>query len=55
MIPAHSTALSLFPANRTMVMDPDRSCVVKQDVPPRFQQPRDRVITAFEGSGKRKL
>ena len=54
MKPAHSTALSLLSTNRTMIMDPDRSCVVKQDAP-RFQQPLDRAISAFEGSGKRTL
>ena len=42
----------LFNADRTMIMHPDRSRIMKQDVPPGSNPMYDRAIAGFEGSGE---
>jgi len=42
--------LYLFGCDRTMIMHPDRSRIMKKDVPPRANPMFDRAIAGFEGS-----
>ncbi|HBA72748.1 MAG TPA: hypothetical protein DER40_19250 [Geobacter sp.] len=42
----------LFTTDRTMIMHPDRSRIMKQDTPPGSNILFDRVIAGFEGSGE---
>jgi signal transduction histidine kinase/DNA-binding NarL/FixJ family response regulator len=42
----------LFTTDRTMIMHPDRSRIMKQDVPPRANPMYDKAISGFEGSGE---
>jgi PAS domain S-box-containing protein len=42
----------LFTADRTMIMHPDRSRILKRDVPPGANIMYDKAIAGFEGSGE---
>ena len=42
----------LFTSNRTMIMHPDRSRIMKQDVLPGANLMYDKAVTGFEGSGE---
>jgi PAS domain S-box-containing protein len=42
----------LFTTDRTMVMHPDRSRIMKQDVPPGSNTMYDKAVAGFEGSGE---
>jgi PAS domain S-box-containing protein len=42
----------LFTTDRTMIMHPDRSRIMKQDVPPGSNLMYDKAIAGFEGSGE---
>jgi len=44
--------LYLFTPDRTMVMHPDRSRIMKKDVPPGSNPMYDKAIAGFEGSGE---
>lgn len=42
----------LFSIDRTMVMHPDRSRIMKQDIPPGVNKLLDQAINGFEGAGE---
>ncbi len=44
--------LYLFTLDRTMVMHPDRSRIMKRDVPPGSNPMYDKAVAGFEGSGE---
>ncbi|MDD2309873.1 MAG: cache domain-containing protein [Desulfuromonadaceae bacterium] len=44
--------LYLFATDRTMIMHPDRSCIMKRDVKPGTNTLFDRSLEGFEGSGE---
>ncbi|HIJ86439.1 MAG TPA: response regulator [Desulfuromonadales bacterium] len=44
--------LYLFAADRTMIMHPDRSRIMKQDVKPGANRMFDKALDGFEGSGE---
>jgi diguanylate cyclase (GGDEF)-like protein/PAS domain S-box-containing protein len=44
--------LFLYDSSRTMIIHPDRSRILKQDVPPGVNKLFDKALTGFEGSGE---